>query len=84
MMNRTINDRDQGDRPIPTHALRLRELCKMIGVSRSTVYNLLDKDASFPQGFYPSERTRAWLAVDVLAWIEARSNQATKQAEEAS
>lgn len=83
MMNSKVDDRDQRDRPLPTHAVRLRELCQMIGVGRSTVYTLLRKDASFPQGFYPSVRARAWLAADVLAWLETRSNEVVTQAKRA-
>jgi len=76
-MSKSTDSDGSGRRP-NTHAVRLRELCAMIGVSRSTAYTLLRDDESFPRGFYPSARVRAWRVCDVLDWIEARSSQAAK------
>jgi len=54
-------------------AVRLRELCQMVGLSRSSVYNLMRSDASFPRGFLVSTRARAFFVKDVLKWLESRS-----------
>jgi len=58
---------------MPTHAIRIKELCKTVALSRSSVYLLLRRDPSFPRGFRLSKRARAWLLSDVLAWLHARS-----------
>lgn len=78
-MNSSANDRGYRDYSLSAHAVRLRELCDMVGLSRSTVYALLRDDPTFPRGFYPSVRARAWLASDVIAWRETRIAQALKQ-----
>ena len=56
-----------------TQILRLRHVIERIGLSRSTIYALVAKDA-FPAPFTLGERSVGWLAQDVEAWIESRAS----------
>ena len=72
----TMKHSDNGTKvchPIPVHAIRLRELCKTVALSRSSVYLLLQRDPTFPSGFFVTKRARCWFLADVLAWLHARS-----------
>lgn len=60
---------------VPGHAVRLKELCKMVALSRSTCYKLMTTDPTFPRGFLVSTRARAFFVKDVLAWLAERSAQ---------
>lgn len=61
----------------PVHALgahqllRLPAVIALTGLSRSTIYRLMQEDA-FPKGLKPSTRTIAWKATDIAHWIESR------------
>lgn len=51
--------------------IRLKELIKMIGLSRSTVYKLLSED-KFPKRIRLTQRTVVWRLSEIETWIEER------------
>ena len=51
--------------------LRLREVCKRIGVGHSTIYRMI-ADGEFPQQLKLSERTAVWVESEVDAFMNAR------------
>ena len=55
----------------PLTLLRLREVCRRTGKSRSEVYRRIAA-GDFPQPVKLGERASAWPAHEVAAWIAAR------------
>ncbi len=52
--------------------IRMPELMKILGVSRSSVWNYC-KSGNFPQPHKISPRLVGWLESDVQSWIETRA-----------
>ena len=53
--------------------LRLPEVVKTIGLSKTTIYRLSnDKNNDFPKPVKLTGRTSAWDAVSIQDWIEKR------------
>lgn len=52
---------------------RLPEVLGLVGLSRSTIYRLMD-DGAFPIPVKLGQRAVAWRSVDVHAWIESRQS----------
>lgn len=48
--------------------LRLKQVCELTGLKRSTVYNRI-AEGSFPKQFPLGGRAVGWLASDVDSWI---------------
>lgn len=55
----------------PQALLRLSDVCALVGLSRSTIYNLL-AESQFPAPVRVSVRAVRWRAAEVLDWIDAR------------
>ena len=53
--------------------IRLKELIKIIGLARSTVYLLLSKN-KFPKPIKLTEKTIVWRLSEIEKWIEERAN----------
>ena len=53
--------------------IRLPEVCRLTGLSKSTLYRLLEQN-KFPQRVYCSERGVAWHLREVMNWIRARDS----------
>lgn len=51
--------------------LKLKEVQKMTGLSRSTIYAYIDK-GMFPRQVKLGERCVAWIEEEVIAWIDTR------------
>ena len=51
--------------------IRLPEVLRLTGLSRSTVYRKL-KLSQFPEPIQLGPRSVAWRASDILAWIDTR------------
>ncbi len=51
--------------------LKLNEVKKMTGLSRSTIYAYIDKGL-FPRQVKLGERCVAWIEDEVVAWLDAR------------
>ncbi len=51
--------------------LRLPEVKRLSGLSRSTIYRL-EAGGTFPTRVKLSERATAWRTDEILAWLEAR------------
>ncbi len=51
--------------------LRLPEVMKLSGLSRSQVYELMG-DGHFPKNLRLSKRATGWRASDLAAWLESR------------
>ena len=51
--------------------LKLNEVLKMTGLSRSTIYAYIDKGI-FPRQVKLGERSVAWVEEEVIAWIDTR------------
>ena len=52
--------------------VRLRELVKILSISRANVYRLM-KTGKFPQSIKLTERTVVWRLSELEAWVEKRS-----------
>ena len=52
--------------------VRLRELVKLLSISRANVYRLM-KIGKFPQSIKLTERTIVWKLSELEAWIQERS-----------
>lgn len=50
--------------------IRLPDVIKMTGLSRSTIYLRMSK-GSFPQSISLGERAVGWLETDVEKWLDA-------------
>lgn len=55
-------------------AIRLPEVINLTGLSRSQIYRL-EATGRFPPRIALSERTTAWLAHEVSAWVAERARQ---------
>lgn len=62
---------DQKHHPATSRLLRLPEVLKRIGWSRSQLYKQIER-GRFPRPARLSERTVAWLEADIDQWIEER------------
>ena len=51
--------------------IRLKELIKLIGLSRSTVYKLIS-ESKFPKSIKLTERTVVWRLSEISAWVETK------------
>ena len=52
--------------------VRLRELVKLLSISRANVYRLM-KMRKFPQSIKLAERTVAWRLSEIETWVQERS-----------
>lgn len=52
--------------------VRLRELVKLLSISRANVYRLM-KAGKFPQSIKLTERTVVWRLSELDAWIESKN-----------
>jgi prophage regulatory protein len=52
--------------------VRLRELVKLLSISRANVYRLM-KMGKFPQSTKLTERTVVWRLSELEAWIQEKS-----------
>ena len=52
--------------------VRLRELVKLLGISRANVYRLM-KIGKFPRSIKLTERTVVWRLSELEAWIQEKS-----------
>lgn len=63
--------------------LRVKHLAKQLGVSRSTIYNWLDKNskyykADFPKPIPLSLRAKGWIKYEIDIYLEEASKRANK------
>ena len=54
-----------------TRILRMREVIQRIGLSRSTIYKLMEND-EFPRPMKLGSQAIGWRDTDIDAWIENR------------
>lgn len=52
------------------YILRLKQVMKITGLSRSSIYARMKKD--FPQSIKLGERSVGWLDIDIKNWVLAR------------
>ncbi|MBS1191015.1 MAG: phage transcriptional regulator, AlpA [Rhodocyclaceae bacterium] len=60
-----------------TKAIRLAELLKMVPLSASTIYQLENR-GDFPKRFALTSRCVVWDYDEVVAWLDARKEAASK------
>ena len=53
--------------------IRLPEVCRLTGLSKSTIYRMKSENR-FPQRVYCSERGVAWHLREIMDWISARDS----------
>lgn len=52
--------------------LRLKEVVRLTGTSRPTVWRLCKTDPSFPKPFKLSEAITCWDEAEIIDWVEAK------------
>jgi prophage regulatory protein len=75
-MTRTVNydndssipSADRAAMPAPPRILRLKEVCKMVGLGRSFVYRLQTENR-FPHSIKIGVRAVGWLEDEVRTWL---------------
>lgn len=58
--------------PMPLRMLRVRQVCQVTGLGRSTIY-LMKSEGRFPRRVQLGIRAVAWIEADVQAWLRARA-----------
>ena len=53
--------------------VRLREIVKLLSISRANVYRLI-KIGKFPQSIKLTERTVVWRLSEIETWVQERAN----------
>lgn len=61
----------QPEGTIEIRLLRLPEVMRTVGLSRSTIYYLMD-EGLFPSPIRLGKRTIAWHQTDLISWINSR------------
>ena len=64
-------------------AIRIKVLCSLLGLSRSTIYGKINPsssqyDATFPKPFKIGVAAVAWSRNEVSKWLEAMKEKGTK------
>ena len=54
--------------------IRMRELIKIVSMSRSNIYLLMNKD-KFPKSFKIGEQTAVWRLSVIEEWIKQKENE---------
>ena len=54
--------------------IRMRELIKIVSMSRSNIYLLMNKD-KFPKNFKIGEQTAVWRLSVIEDWIKQKENE---------
>lgn len=57
----------------PESLLRIQEVCLILGISRSTLYRMVN-DGQFPKALDLGPRYKAWQKSTVTEWIRASDN----------
>ena len=55
----------------PVKFKRLSAVCEAVGLSRSTIYHLMEK-GEFPESVPLGANSVAWLEPEIIAWQQAR------------
>lgn len=56
----------------PDVLLRANDVQRVMGICRTTLYNLLDKDPTFPRPVKLTKKAIAWPQNEILEWIEEK------------
>ena len=67
-MTNGINDNGSASN-VQTELLRLSTVCKCVGLSKSTIYQMIKTD-KFPSSVKIGARAVAWHSSDVFKWIQ--------------
>lgn len=65
--------------PHPAAILRLAQVIKRTGLSRSTIYQRID-DGAFPQQIRLGANSVGWIETEIDEWISSRIQQSRKTA----
>jgi predicted DNA-binding transcriptional regulator AlpA len=57
---------------VHSRAIRLPEVCHLLGISRATVWRKAKTDPSFPKPFHLTPAIAVWDESQVLNWLEAK------------
>jgi prophage regulatory protein len=63
---------------LPNALLNVETVIAVVGVSRATIYRMMD-NGTFPQPMKFGERCTRWRAVDVSAWLDAQVKPLTSE-----
>jgi len=79
-MNMPINPQAITQTQTSHKMLRMKQLIEQTGLSRSTLYDMMDVrskryDPSFPRAIKLTEATVCWLESEVNAWIDSKIKQ---------
>ena len=56
-----------------TFLLNVREVAAKLGITRGTVYKILDRDPTFPRPIYPGIKSPRWRVDELDAWLDRLS-----------
>ncbi len=67
-----------------TTMIRLKQVLELTGLSRSTVYELMNVnspryDSSFPTSVRLTASTAAWVSAEIDAWIQSKITQSRRR-----
>lgn len=70
----------QNKLPIPYHVIRIPEVTKKCGFSRSVIYGKLSKkspnyDPTFPKPIKLSSNAVGWFEHEIIQWLELKAEQ---------
>lgn len=71
---RTVRDISADKIPVTIRVLRMKQVSERTGLSRSTVYELMKHDPTFPSKVRLSARTTGLLESDLETWIMSRTS----------
>jgi predicted DNA-binding transcriptional regulator AlpA len=56
----------------PARAIRLPQVCSLVGMSKATIWRRVHDDPAFPKPFKLSRGVTVWREDAVFAWLEAK------------
>jgi predicted DNA-binding transcriptional regulator AlpA len=53
-------------------AVRLNEVCQLLGASRATIWRWTKSDLSFPKPFHLGPAVTCWDYAELIRWVEGK------------
>lgn len=56
----------------PNRAVRLNEVCQLLGASRATIWRWTKSDRTFPKPFHLGPAVTCWDYGELVRWVESK------------